>query len=646
MSAALPLLILGFPIVGAVLLAGRGWRWPRTLTKLVGPGAVWLSFLVVLAAFYTSSYGDFTYWRWIKSGPFDVPMNLQLDHLSLFMCLVITGVGALITTYAVGYMGHEDDPSYARFFCYMDVFVFSMLLLVLAGNFVFLIVGWAGVGLSSYLLIGFYYWRPSAVVAARKAFVMNVVGDVGMILGTFVLFFQVHATTYSAVFKAIPKQDSGALELAAFLFLVGAIAKSAQIPLHTWLPDAMEGPTPVSALIHAATMVTAGVYLVGRLHPLYDVAIYAHAAVALIGAVSALVAASIAIVQTDIKRVLAYSTMSQIGYMFVAVGIGAYSAAFFHLLAHAFFKALLFMSAGNVIHAMDDNQDMRVYGGLWRQLRPTSISFLVGSLALVGVIPFVGFWSKELILGSAFSAGGNPVAVYAWGIGFLTALLTGFYTGRMWWLAFWGQPSERRPVAHPHEAPRVMLVPVIVLAVLSTVGGFIQTTALGLGPRLVDDFLAPVVGVFKAENPFALVLGITTMLLAALLFLTAYLFYVPLGERVAGFWDRLAEVSVSHPRPWSARFPRLQLLLERKLYFDELYDAVFVRPLDWLAVEGERFFDVPVVEGSLSGVATLVQDSAGGLSWVENGFFRRYALVFMGGAVLAGLLLVFIASRG
>src|SRR3989442_1224954 len=376
-NQALALLILLFPAAGAILLAGRGWRLPRIFPVLVGPGVVWASFVCVVALFFGKASGDFIYWTWIKSGTFNVPFNLLIDNLSIFMCLVITGVGGLIVSYSVGYMEHEDDPSYARFFCYMDIFIFSMLLLVLAGNFVFLITGWALVGLSSYLLIGFWYQRHSAVVAARKAFVMNVVGDVGMILGTFVVFTQFHAVTYRGVFghlvSGCPSNascylpntpDSGMLELAAFLLLVGAVAKSAQIPLHTWLPDAMEGPTPVSALIHAATMVTAGVYLVGRMHPIYDIAVYAHGAVAIVGAVTALFAASIAIVQTDIKRVLAYSTMSQIGYMFLAVGIGAYAAGFFHLLSHAFFKALLFMAAGNVIHAMNDEQDMRKYGGL------------------------------------------------------------------------------------------------------------------------------------------------------------------------------------------------------------------------------------------------------------------------------------------
>src|SRR6266852_3303517 len=421
-TSQLALLILLFPAAGAILLAGRGWRLPRLVTKVVGPGVVWASFVVTLTLFINKSSGDFTYWTWIQSGSFQVPFNLLIDNLSIFMCLVITGVGGLIVTYAVGYMDHEDGPSYARFFTYMDVFVFSMLLLVLAGNFIFLIIGWALVGLSSYFLIGFWYHRRSAVLAARKAFVMNVIGDVGMILGTFVLFVTYHATTYASVFPAVQNLpnctrlvckagDSSSLELAAFLLLVGAVAKSAQIPLHTWLPDAMEGPTPVSALIHAATMVTAGVYLVGRMHPIYDVAVYAHGAVAIVGAVTALFAATIAIVQTDIKRVLAYSTMSQIGYMFLAVGIGAYSAGFFHLLSHAFFKALLFMAAGNVIHAMNDEQDMRKYGGLFKQLPRTSWSFLIGSLSLVGVIPFVGFFSKEQILGSAFSKPDDSLAL-------------------------------------------------------------------------------------------------------------------------------------------------------------------------------------------------------------------------------------------
>jgi len=640
-TSQLALLVLLFPAAGAILLAGRGWRLPRIVTQIVGPGVVWASFIGTLALFFGKASGDFTYWTWIKSGTFVVPFNLLVDNLSIFMCLVITGVGGLIVTYSIGYMEHEDGPSYARFFTYMDVFIFSMLLLVLAGNFVFLIVGWALVGLSSYLLIGFWYQRRSAVLAARKAFIMNVIGDVGMILGAFVLFVAFHATTYSGVFGAlrdVPNctrvlslcgvHDNATIELAAFLLLVGAVAKSAQLPLHTWLPDAMEGPTPVSALIHAATMVTAGVYLVGRMHPIFDIATYAHNAVAIVGAVTALFAASIAIVQTDIKRVLAYSTMSQIGYMFLAVGIGAYAAGFFHLLAHAFFKALLFLAAGNIIHAMHDEQDMRKFGGLFRQLPRTSWAFLIGSLSLVGVIPLVGYFSKEQILGFAFSKPDDPLAQALWVVGAITALITGFYTGRMWWMAFGGKPSPERPVQVPHEARSVMLVPVLVLAGLSVVGGFIQTRALGFGPSAVSDFLLSPVGKTDWEGGWLdVAVGLLTMALATLLFLAAYRFYV---ERS---W-----------KTWSANYPWAQRLLERKYYFDEIYNAAFVRPMDALADSGLRDIEQPILDGAVVGTGRVAIAGASSLSLTQSGYFRSYVLVFVGGAVVAAVLLLIRAA--
>jgi NADH-quinone oxidoreductase subunit L len=633
-TSQIALLILLLPAAGGILLAGRGWRLPRIVTQIVGPGVVWASFVLTLALFINKASGDFTYWTWIKSGSFVVPFNLLIDNLSIFMCLVITGVGGLIVTYSVGYMAHENDASYARFFTYMDVFIFSMLLLVLAGNFVFLIVGWGLVGLSSYFLIGFWYTRRSAVLAARKAFVMNVIGDVGMILGAFVLFVTYHGVTYATVFSRIRgidpgfcptcNYDSSSLELAAFLLLVGAVAKSAQLPLHTWLPDAMEGPTPVSALIHAATMVTAGVYLIGRMHPIYDVAVYAHGAVAIIGAVTALVAATIAIVQTDIKRVLAYSTMSQIGYMFLAVGIGAYSAGFFHLMSHAFFKALLFMAAGNVIHAMNDEQDMRKYGGLRRQLPMTSVAFLIGSLSLVGVIPFVGFFSKEQILGAAFSKPNDTISLYLWAVGFVTALITGFYTGRMWWMSFAGKPSPERPVEHPHEAPSVMLIPVLILAALATVGGLIQTRALGFGPQAVSDFLSTAVGAPRWEGGGAEIAATAvTMILATLLFVAAYRFYV---ERS---W-----------KPWSASVPWLQNLLTHKYYFDEIYNTAFVRPMDAIASIGLRDIEQPLIDGALDATGEATEAGATTLSLTQSGYFRNYVLVFVAGAVIAVVLLL------
>jgi NADH-quinone oxidoreductase subunit L len=377
-------------------------------------------------------------------------------------------------------------------------------------------------------------------------------------------------------------------------------------------------------------MVTAGVYLVGRMHPIYDAAPIAHGAVAIIGAVTALFAATIAIVQTDIKRVLAYSTMSQIGYMFLAVGIGAYGAGFFHLLSHAFFKALLFMAAGNVIHALADEQDMRRFGGLWRQMRPTSIAFLVGCLSLVGIIPFVGFFSKEGLLGDAFSKP-DTLSQAVWAVGLVTAILTGFYTGRMWWIAFWGEPARERPVEHPHEAPGMMLVPVALLAVLSTVGGLLQVSAVYHGGwKLVSDYLAPAVGRPSWEpGSIEYLVTAVTVILAGLAFLVAYNIYVrPL-------WAR-----------WRARFPRARSVLEHKYYFDEAYDHAFVRPMDWIAREGLAWVDRPLIDGTVRGVSALTRDSAAELSLTQTGYFRNYVLVFLGGAVVAGGLVLYRALNG
>jgi NADH-quinone oxidoreductase subunit L len=388
----------------------------------------------------------------------------------------------------------------------------------------------------------------------------------------------------------------------------------------------MEGPTPVSALIHAATMVTAGVYLVGRMHPIYDVAVYAHDAVAIIGTVTALFAATIAMVQVDIKRVLAYSTMSQIGYMFLAVGIGAYAAGFFHLLGHAFFKALLFMAAGNVIHAAHDEQDMRRWGGIWNDMRRTSITFGLGALSLAGIFPLVGFWSKELVLGDTFSRF-DTLALVLWAIGFLTALLTGFYTGRMWWLAFWAPPSEPRhePL---HEARLVMLAPVAILAVLTVVGGFLQPTAgFNFGPRLIENYLASSVGKLGWEpRSLEWLPTAATLALSGLTFWLAYYFYSE------GRWSAAT---------WRARLGFIPTLLERKYYFDEIYDRAFVRPMDWLAGFGWRRIDRPLIDGAVMGSAGVTEWSAGELSLTQTGFFRNYALVFVAGAVVAAGIVLY-----
>jgi NADH-quinone oxidoreductase subunit L len=380
-------------------------------------------------------------------------------------------------------------------------------------------------------------------------------------------------------------------------------------------------------------MVTAGVYLVARFHPLYDLASAAHATVAIIGAVSALFAASIALVQTDIKRVLAYSTMSQIGYMFLAVGIGAYSAGMYHLISHAFFKALLFMAAGNVIHAMADEQDMRRFGGMWRDLRTTSVTFLAGSLSLAGIIPFIGFFSKENVLGEAFSQG-TALGYSVWAVGFLTAVLTAFYTGRMWWIAFWRPAAADRPVEHPHEAPPVMLVPVVVLGVLTTLGGLaLQVTAIWPGGwHLVDTYLEPVVGtpswgVAGAE----ILVTLLTLVLGALAFAAAYRFWIT--EQ----WSAAT---------WRARLPWLATALERKWYFDELYDRVFVRPLDRGAEAADRQVDQRVINGAVTGVASAAEAGAGSLALTQNGYIRSYLLVFLGGAVVAAAVVLFKVVSG
>ncbi len=625
---ALAALVLALPAAGGLVLALFGRRLPRVVVSLIGPGVVWVAFLCAVGLFFDSlSHStplDFTYWTWISSGHFVVPFDLYVDRLSVYMTLIVTGVGGLIVTYSIGYVAHEDDASYARFFCYMDVFILSMLLLVLAGNFAFLIVGWAGVGLSSYLLIGFWYWRHAAVVAARKAFIMNVIGDAALILATFSIWVNTHQVTYHGVFAAIPHLDQPWLEVTCFLLLVAAIAKSAQLPLHTWLPDAMEGPTPVSALIHAATMVTAGVYLVARMHPLYDVAVYAHDAVAIVGALTAIFAATIAIVQTDIKRVLAYSTMSQIGYMVMAVGLSEYSAGMFHLLSHAFFKALLFLAAGNVIHAMADEQDIRKYGGLLRQLPLTSICFLIGSLSLSGILPFVGFWSKDMILGEAFSRS-VPLYMALWAVGVVTAFITAFYTGRLWWIAFMGKPSAERPVEHPHEAPLVMVVPVVILAVLTTVAGFTQVTALfgTAGPQDISTYLAPVVGVVGwSDSPLEDPITIGILIVAAIMFILPYFFYVAPRR-----WPT-----------WSRALPWAQRLLEHKYYADEAYDLFFVRTTDDLARGGDGAIEIPLLDGASTAVSEAATGSAARFSLLENGYFRSYMVVFVLGALIAVLI--------
>jgi NADH-quinone oxidoreductase subunit L len=566
-----------------------------------------------------------TAWTWLSTGGFDVGLSLLIDPLSVTMMLIVSGVGGLIVLYSIGYM--DGDPEERRYFAYMSFFVFSMLLLVQAGNFLILLVGWGLVGLASYLLIGFWHERREAVAAAKKAFIMNAFGDATMALAFFVLIWQTGTLDFAPSFVGASELSSTAINLVALGLLGGAVAKSAQIPLHTWLPDAMEGPTPVSALIHAATMVTAGVYLIVRAHPIFELAPSIQDLAAGLGAITLLVAGLVALVQTDIKRVIAYSTMSQIGYMFLGVGLGSYSNGMFHLMTHAFFKALLFMAAGLVIHHLAGEQDIRKMGGVRRIMPRTYLAFLVGSLALVGIPPLSGFFSKDSILAAALASGGYGQLLFAAGLA--GALLTGLYTFRLFFIVFRGEPSplvRQHAEGHGHgEGPWTMTVPVAVLTVLAAVGGWIQIAGLWhpFGDWL-HDVAEPLVEASVTQDYVASALAVGLGLVGIGI---AWLFYAAPEPRRRPL-----------PRAAAARHA-----LEHKLYFDELYDAVFYRPAVWLATQWRRLIEEPLIGGSITGVTLGARRAGGVLGGAQTGYLRSYALAIA--CAVAVLVVVFVAVQ-
>ena len=608
MSTLAPLVLLT-PLAGFLVNALFGRLLPRRVSGWVGAGSIGLAFifaLAILTQVIGGSHIDQTYFTWWSSGNFDVPFNLYIDPLSTLMILVITGVGFLIHAYSIGYMA--ADRGFSRFFAYMNLFVFAMLLLVLSGNFVWLVVGWGGVGLCSYLLIGFWYDRPSAVLAARKAFVMNVIGDVGMVFAAFVIFLNLNVLDFGSVFSRIHQLPKGGTVITAIclLLLVGAVAKSAQLPLHTWLPDAMEGPTPVSALIHAATMVTAGVYLVARMHLLYDWAPVAATTVAVIGGVSALFAATIGTAQTDIKRILAYSTMSQIGYMFLAVGIGAYAAGMFHFMTHAFFKALLFMAAGNVIHAFHDDQDIRHMGLLRRGLPVTFWTFLIGTLSISGFPLLAGFFSKDEIIRAALSASGIEFVMGLAAL--LTAGLTAFYMFRLFIVAF-GWEWLRDDPRHLHEALPIQTIPIVILAAGAALGGYVP----------VANFLEPVFGHAVDVGTGAFIgLAALSVAAAAVGFAVAYFLYARRPEMAAA---------------WRTRLGLVATLVEHKYYIDELYDRVFVRPGYALGRFFSNVLEPRVIDGAVNGVADFFMLESREWRTIQTGRVRSYGLWTLGGAI-------------
>ncbi len=579
------------------------------------------------------------FFDWIVAGNFRAGFDLQMDQLTVVMVLVVTGVGFLIHIYSTGYMAHEGG--YYRFFAYLNLFMFFMLILVLAANYVLLFVGWEGVGLSSYLLIGFYFLRKSAADAGKKAFIVNRIGDFGFMLGMFLLFRTFGTLDFTDLFAKVTTQQwpheawgvFGTLTIACLLLFMGACGKSAQLPLYVWLPDAMEGPTPVSALIHAATMVTAGVYVVARSHILFERSETALVVVATIGCATALFAATIGLVQTDIKKVLAYSTVSQLGYMFLACGVGAFGAGIFHLMTHAFFKALLFLAAGSVIHAMGGEQDMRHMGGLRSKIKYTFVTMLIATLAIAGIPPLAGFFSKDSILFSALTVGGNGgKALY--GVGLLTALLTSFYMFRLIFLTFYGKPRYDEHHVHVHESPWSMLGPLVTLAVLSLVGGWVAAPAFWGGLDHFAAFLNPVFGTYEAAE------GLSEAQAHAL---ELWLAGVAVASAAIGWvvasWLYLKQPG--KPEQLAKSLSGIYTTLYNKYYVDELYAAVIVRPLVWLSENVLwKVVDVEAIDGTVNGIAhgaTAVGDT---VRHTQSGNTRSYAVWVVVGA-LAVIIILF-----
>ena len=620
----LPLLwiIPALPLAAVMLNLAVGDRLGKRGTTVLACGSVIVAFGFALRAVLhlaglpeAERHVTEFCWTWMRVGDFSADVSFLLDPLSAVMVLVVTGVGSLIHVYATGYMSH--DPSFRRFFLYLNLFMFAMLTLVLADNYLLLFVGWEGVGLCSYLLIGFWYERPSAAEAGKKAFIVNRIGDFGFMLGAFMLIAATGSLNFDRVFAAAPHvfaAGGGAITLATLLMFLGATGKSAQIPLFTWLPDAMEGPTPVSALIHAATMVTAGVYMLARSHVLFQLAPASMEVVAVIGAATALMAATIGLAQNDIKRVLAYSTVSQLGYMFMACGVGAFGAGIFHVMTHAFFKALLFLGAGSVIHALSDEQDMRRMGGLASKLPWTHATMAVATLAIAGVPFFSGFFSKDEILTDAFASGHFGI----WAVGIVGAALTAFYMTRLYVLTFRGSSRLTHEAEHHlHESPPAMIAPLVVLAVLSFVGGYVGLP-FQEGGHLFARWLRPVLeagGVGPAHHELSRGAEWSLLLVSVL---------VAFGGIGMAFQAYLANPALA--TSLRERFAGLHRLLEHKYWVDEVYDTIVVQPFmaasQWLW----RVWDSMVVDGLVNGVGLTLELGSGMLKLVQTGFVGTYAL--------------------
>ncbi len=639
-------IIMALPLAGSMLTLLVGRHWPKKYVNASSVGFVVLSFLsyceLVREFFILNPAAPVIkdYFTWMTAGNFRVDFALQIDQLTIVMLGVVTFVGMLIHIYSVGYMAHEDG--YYRFFAEMNLFMFFMLTLVMAGNLVLMFVGWEGVGLCSYLLISFYFQKKSAADAGKKAFITTRIGDFGFTIGILMAFWLFHSIDYKTMFATVANMPVegmhhwGALTSICLLLLAGAVGKSAQLPLYVWLPDAMEGPTPVSALIHAATMVTAGVYMVARMNPLFSRAPAAMLAVAIIGAVTALYAATIGLAQSDIKKVLAYSTISQLGYMFLACGVGAYAAGIFHLMTHAFFKALLFLAAGSVIHAMGGEQDMFKMGGLRKKIPWTYGTMLVATLAISGAPLFAGFFSKDEILFDAYAGPGANVVLY--GLGIVAALLTACYMFRLIFLTFHGKPRFDEHHVHVHESPKVMLAPLVILAILSVIGGWFVLPTYWGGKDYFKGFLDPV---FSASNQLALQMhpNWTEPSHSLELQMTAIAVVVAfIGFLIALY---LYVIKPAAARKLADGVHPLYELLWHKYYVDELYGAVIIGPLVWLSRNVLwKVIDVGLIDGTVNGLAFLSRGVGSGLRHMQGGNTRSYATWVVVGAVAVTVFFV------
>ncbi|MGC1419362.1 MAG: NADH-quinone oxidoreductase subunit L [Acidimicrobiales bacterium] len=613
-------LILLMPLVGFALVLLNGPHLKEKQVGYLGTGVVAVSFVLSVVAFFlllnrSPHQVTVNLFSWISVGTLHVPAALLIDPLSITMCLFVTGISALIHLYSIGYMHGEKD--FRKFFLYLNLFVFSMLLLVMANNLVLTFVGWEGVGLCSYWLVSFYFDRDAAASAGKKAFIYNRVGDVGMLVAMFLLFSRTGTLTYLTIFDKAGTLTPTVATLVVLTLLLGATGKSAQIPLFNWLPDAMEGPTPVSALIHAATMVTAGVYLLCRMSPILALSVPGRTTIAIVGGVTAFVAATIACSQKDIKKVLAFSTVSQIGYMVLAVGVGAYSAAIFLMISHAFFKALLFLGSGSVIHSLNGEQDLRKMGGLQKFLPLTFPTFLIGWLTISGVPPFAAFWSKGDILANVFE-----YSKLLWILGVLTALLTAYYMSRLFVLTFRGNERFREVTAghDPHESPWVMTTPLVVLAALSVVGGILDLP--WIHHNSLSGFLTPSFGLIPTISHAS---GLAQTGLAV----------VDVAVAVLGI---MVAVSIWRKGPDQPRYE--SSFLEHVWHWDDFYDATIGRPLTAASQFGDDVVEPKVIDGAVNGIAVSVRRSADGLRKVQSGFVRQYALATVLGLAVIVVYLV------